>query len=56
MKDKNKLQAKIQALVIEVLQVLDGQSLLHGIMVLDSAKKILEQEIQNQAPKDKHNA
>ena len=56
MKDKNKLQAKIQALVIEVLQVLDGQPLLHGLMVLDSAKKILEQEIQNKAPKEQNNA
>ena len=51
-KDKKLLQAKIQALVIEVLQVLDGQQLIHALMVLDTAKKIIEQEIQNKAPKE----
>lgn len=56
MKDKKNLQTKIQALVVEVLQVLHGQQLLHGIMVLDTAKKILEQEILDKTPKEQHNA
>lgn len=51
MKDKSKLQAKIQALTIEVLHVLDGQPLLHGLMVLDTAKQIIAGEIENKSKK-----
>ena len=50
-KDKKLLQAKIQALVIELLHVLDGQPLIHGLMALDTAKQIIQQEIENKTKK-----
>lgn len=48
-KDKKLLQAKIQALVVELLQVLDGQPLVHGLMALDTAKQIIQQEIETKS-------
>lgn len=45
-KEKQKLQEKIQAYTIKVLQVLNGLPLLHGLMILDTAKKIISDEIQ----------
>lgn len=50
-KEAKLLQAKIQALVVELLQVLDGQPLVHGLMALDTAKQIIQQEIETKSKK-----
>lgn len=52
-KAKQKLQEKIQAYTIKVLQVLDGLPLLHGLMILDTAKSIVSQEFDNKSKEDK---
>ena len=52
-KEKQKLQEKIQAYTIKVLQVLNGLPLLHGLMILDTAKSIVSQEFDKKSKEDK---
>lgn len=50
--DKDVDKEQIQAYTIKILQVLDGLPLVYGLIILDTAKQIIQQEIEAIQPKE----